>query len=120
MISQVEISGSQRGFKAGIEGCTLNCRILSDAIKMAIKERRTLSFAFIDLRKAFDSVNHLKLVEVLNNTGIPMKIIANMYRGNRLYLQTGEKISIERGVLQGDPLSPTLFNLVLDAALKER
>ena len=75
------------------------------------------------MRKAFDSVNHLKLVEVLNSTGIPMKItkiIANMYRGNRLYLRTGEKISIERGVLQGDLLSLTLFNLVLDAALKER
>ena len=36
-ISQVKTPGSQRGFKAGIEGCTLNCRILSDAIKRAIK-----------------------------------------------------------------------------------
>ena len=88
-ISQVETSGSQRGFKAGIEGCTLNCRILSDAIKRAIKERRTMSYSFIDLKKAFDSVNHLKLIEVLNNTGIPRKItkiVANMYRCNRLYL----------------------------------
>ena len=81
-----------------------------------------MSFAWIDLKKAFDSVNHLKMIDVLNESGIPRKItriIANMYRGNTLYMKTGETIQIQRSVLQGDPLSPTLLNLVLNAALKK-
>ena len=85
-------------------------------------DKREVSFAWIDLKKAIDSVNHLKMIDVLNESGIPRKItriIANMYRGNTLYMKTGETIQIQRSVLQGDPLSPTLLNLVLNAALKK-
>ena len=38
-VAQVETADSQRGFKAGIEGCTINCRILSDAIKQTTREK---------------------------------------------------------------------------------
>ena len=41
------------------------------------------------LRKVFDSVNYLKLVEVLNSRGVRKmtRIIAQMYRGNGAFLQ---------------------------------
>ena len=56
---------TDEGFKAGIEGCGVNIRILSDALKRTARSERDLSIAWIDLRKAFDSINHLKLIEVL-------------------------------------------------------
>ena len=84
-------------------------------------ERKDLSFAFIDLRKAFDSVRHVSLIETLAKKGLPRKtlvLIADMYTGNSTTLQDGNIVNLKRGVLQGDPLLPLLFNLMIDEALE--
>ena len=52
---------AQRGFKAGIEGCEYQ-----NTIRRATRFDRDLPIAWIDLHKAFESVNNLKMVEVLS------------------------------------------------------
>ena len=52
--------------------------------------------------------------------GVPRKVLmllGSMYSGASVNLQNGESIQIKRGVLQGDPLSPLFFNLLLNDAL---
>ena len=41
-----------------------------------------------------------------------------MYTGNSTTLQDGNVVNLKRGVLQGDPLLPLLFNLMIDEALE--
>ena len=46
----------------------------------------------------------------------PRELIGNMYRGNNTRLGMDPKqwiIILKRGVLQGEPISPTLFNFVV-------
>lgn len=72
----------------------------------------------IDYQKAFDKVQHNKMIEVLRTTGIDekdLRIIINLYWHQTASIRVegdySEDISIRRGVRQGCVLSPTLFNL---------
>jgi len=51
------ISHRQKGFRKG-DGIFMNALILQSCIANAKKRRRNLRVAFVDLRKAFDSVGH--------------------------------------------------------------
>ena len=82
--------------------------------------------SFIDYQKAFDSINHEKLIEVLKSTGIDKQeitIISNLYWRQcaevRVEQSTSEQIIIEKGVRQGCILSPLLFNLYSEAVFRE-
>ena len=78
---------------------------------------RTIAIA-IDLSKAFDTINHTKLLSKLLNTTIPpviLKFTANYLRGRRSYTFYNNTKSKQKrnhtGVPQGGVLSPTLFNI---------
>ena len=84
-----------------------------------------LHLLFIDLKKAFDSINQEKLLESLVIFGIPKKIerlVKMTLEGAQAKVIMDGKISnpfaIGSGVRQGDGLSATLFNLALHKALK--
>ena len=82
--------------------------------------------AFIDFKKAFDSVDRDKLWSIMSNKGIPtdlITIIQKIYMGNMIRVNAGNGISedirvITQGVRQGGPLPPVLFNLYLDEAIR--
>ena len=77
--------------------------------------------AYIDISKAFDTVNHEKLWEILNKSGIEGKWVENLkelYKDNQLRSFTPEgktsAINLKRGIRQGCPLSPLLFALYVN------
>ncbi len=80
----------------------------------------SLYIGLIDCNKAFDSIKHEYLLEVLKNQGTPSNytvLIEEMYTELKARIKTdtiGEYFSIKKGVRKGDPLSPILFNSSLE------
>ena len=76
------------------------------------------NICFIDYAKAFDCVDHNKLWKILQEKGIPDRMICllrNLYAGQEATVRTGhgttDWFQIGKGVCQGCILSPCLFNL---------
>uniref|UniRef100_A0A671TQN5 Reverse transcriptase domain-containing protein n=1 Tax=Sparus aurata TaxID=8175 RepID=A0A671TQN5_SPAAU len=114
----------QKGFVKS-SGCSENLPLLDGMIQTCKRNRKPLSVVFIDFAKAFDTVSHNHLWVTLERIGVDdqlVKVIRDSYRGctTRIRLRGGETQSIElrRGVKQGDPMSPLLFNLSIDPLLR--
>ena len=107
-----------------MDGVCENITFLSAVLRDARRRCRTLYLACVDLSKAFDTVAHAAIHKTLDELGLPWEFreyIKSIYSDARTMLASqGPEVSaikIGRGVRQGDPLSPLLFNLVVDRAL---
>ena len=81
--------------------------------------------AFIYYRKAFDSISQVQMFEILSEMGFPKHLVALLdARYNYLLADMilnrhrGSSITIERGVRKGYIISPHLFNLYTDSAIR--
>ena len=111
----------QNGFRAG-RGCADG----TFALKMALLKRNEHGLGtwvlFVDLVKAFDSVDRTMMLELLTKFGAPahlVRLVANLHADVRVKLAVGEEeITFEStvGVKQGDTLAPILFLFVVQAA----
>lgn len=86
--------------------------------------RQKLLAAYVDLKKAFDSVHRKSLWEVLRVRGVPAKIIdliSALYSDTVSAVKCGGSCSgsfpVDSGVRQGCVLAPTLFNTCMDWVL---
>ncbi|NXA40643.1 POLR protein, partial [Eudromia elegans] len=64
----------QRGFIAA-PGCSKNLKLFQALIKSAKKDQRTLGVVFVDVAKAFDTVGHQHIFQVLGQKGVDRHII---------------------------------------------
>ena len=76
---------------------------------------------FIDYEKAFDSIQRQILFDILKSRNIPdtsLKAIVDTHTQYKILIKFNSKLSklaeINKGVHQGCPVLPTLFNIYLD------
>ena len=115
---------NQIGFRDG--GRTeFNHFILQYMVERAHIREEEMYVIAIDFKKAFDSVNRIKLIEALIEFKIHPKIvdlIANLYSGDKTTLTLGKmsrEVNVNSGIKQGCPLSTTIFKLVTYMIIKE-
>lgn len=99
------------------------------ALRLIIDRRMDLGLnthiAFIDLEKAFDKVNWSKMMKILRDVGLDYrdrKIIYELYKNQKSIVEIGEnkqEASIKQGVRQGCPLSPLIFNIFIESAIRK-
>jgi len=79
---------------------------------------------FVDLVKAFDTVNHSLLIKVLSKYGIPptmCRTIAKLYKNGVVQLKTGKsmcEIDYKTGMQQGNNMVPILFLYIMQAVIE--
>ena len=81
---------------------------------------------FVDYSQAFDPVSRNKFIECLIKYGVPKKLImlieltfTNTTAKVKIGNQLTREFRIVYGVKQGDPLSATLFSIVIDNIIKQ-
>lgn len=106
------------------DGTAENLLALKAVMDDAQRERSELHVISVDIRKAFDSASHSSVVDAIAAIGCPapfVEYVKWVYDHATTSLQYGghkRKVKVINGVLQGDPLSPVVFNYLIDGALR--
>ena len=93
--------------------------------ELARKKRIPLYVCFIDLTKAYDSVDRTLLWTVLARFGVPQNmtsIIRQIHDDMRAYVRLDDRVcsrwfAVEQGLRQGCVLAPLLFNIFFAAII---
>lgn len=113
----------QAAFKSGFSTCDhLQC--MNQLIEKCTEYQMPIYFAFIDFKKAFDTIEHNVIWSTLEMFGVPIQyieLLRSIYANSTSSILTdkkGRKFPINRGVKQGDPISPLLFSTVLEGVFR--
>ena len=117
------ISHNQTAYIKGRQ-ITDNLHLLQYAIEKAVEIDESTSIVSLDAEKAFDSIEHWYIREILDKIGLSkFKLLFDIiYRDQKVSIQLNSRCAgtynIKNGVKQGDALSCILFILGIEPLLK--
>ena len=112
-----ELPDVQAGFRKG-RGTRDQIANIRCILEKAREFKKNIYFCFIDYAKAFDCVDHNKVLENFQEVGIPDHLtclLRNLYAGNkanvRIWHGKTDWLQLGKGLRQGCILSPCFYNL---------
>lgn len=109
----------QAGFRSGF-GTNDHLQVIKSLIEKVIEYNKPLVLIFVDFEKAFDSVQHSSMLRALTECSIDhgyTTLLQNIYNSAtaavRMYYGDTNKFPVEKGIRQGDTISPKLFTSTL-------
>ena len=118
------LSEPQEGFRK-FKNCPRQLQYLKLALEDAKLHNHDLCLCLLDLKSAFNSVDHPRLIKIMQALGIPedaVAVVKDLHIGARTSIRTNfgttAPIQLRRGTIQGDSLSPLLFILFIEPLLR--
>jgi len=115
----------QFGFRNG-RGTRDVIPVLRTLGERGLQYEKDIIACFVDYEKAFDRVKWSKLMRILKGIGVDERdrqLIRNLYLEQKVKIKVGSENSepgeLGRGVKQGCPFSPLLFNIYIQALIAE-
>ena len=109
--------------KKGTGPATIELKL---AQQLAFLDQKPWHQIFLDLHKAYDTMDWEKALEILADCGVSpkaLRVIRRFWTHTKLVCRTGgcygDPFTAHRGVTQGGPLSSLIFNVVVDAVVRE-
>ena len=100
---------------------TLKAKLLQ---QLAVFGEEVMYVIFLDLHKSHDALDRSRCLDILEGYGVgprSCRILQTYWSQMRMVARAGgyyrAAFTGDRGVMQGDPLSPTIFNVVVDAVV---
>ena len=120
-----QLLDAQCGFRSE-RGCNDAIFALRRLHEEALAKQRNIYTCFIDLTKAYDSVNRALAWETFARRGMPLKLISllkDLHTDTFCALKGDHKqkdswFEVKTGFKQGDVNSPMLFNLFIDTVVR--
>ena len=122
--SSITYHDALHGFRAGrgMGTATLKAKLLQ---QLAALREEVLYVIFLGLTKAYDALDRSRCLEILEGYGVgpnARRLLTNYWRRLTMVARAGGYYGTafggERGMTQGDPLSPTIFNVVVEAVVR--
>ena len=95
-------------------------------MQLAVRTTTPLYWVFLDLKKAYDTLDRQRALAILKGYGVGMNILSIIERVWSMDTMVpkqsgfyGKPFSASRGVRQGDIMSPIIFNIIADAVIRE-
>ena len=124
-IAEDVLPESQCGFRTN-RGTTDMVFVLRQIQEKCREQNKGLYISFVDLTKAFDTVNREGLWKILKRLGCPpkfLKLIVQLHEDQRGQVRHSNDLSqsfpISNGVKQGCVLAPTLFTIFFSMMLQQ-
>ena len=107
-----------------MDGVTEHSETLAHLLRDAKHTNREITVVLLDLKNAFGSVSHDLIRASLKYHHLPSKFLQlfnSIYNDSYISVAVNKDwtgpIKVDRGVLQGDPSSPMLFNLCFNTLM---